>query len=120
MVAVFIIAGVVCFGIVNLHLQVSFPFCINQLGIIDVLIFRSITGRRNRADPARPHTGTGRKERKNQNNDQEQQRRHQAEGRVAAGKTANSATGFFRDSGSFPGGLPGTPGGPGSFGVFPF
>ena len=120
MVAVFIIAGVVCFGIVNLHLQIGFPFRINQLGIVDVLIFRGIAGRRNRTDPARPHTGTGRKKRKNQNDDQEQQRRHQAEGRVAAGKTANSATGFFRDSGSFPGSLPGTPGGPGSFGILPF
>ena len=120
MVAVFIVAGVVHFGIVNLHLQVGFPLRINHLGIVDVLIFRGIAGRCNRAGPACPNAGTGRKEGKNQDNDQKQERRHQAEGRVAAGKTPNRASGFFRDSGRFPGSLPGAPGGPGSFGILPF
>ena len=120
MVAVFIVAGVVRFGIVNLHLQVGFPLRINQLSIVDVLIFRGIAGRRNRAGTACPYAGTGRKKGKNQDNDQKQERRHQAEGRVAAGKTPNRASGFFRDSGRFPGSLPGAPGGPGGLGVLPF
>ena len=120
MVTVFIVAGVIRFGIVNLHLQVGFPLRINQLGIVDVLIFRGIAGRRNRAGTACPYAGTGRKKGKNQDNDQKQERRHQAKGRVAAGKTPNRASGFFRDSGRFPGGLPGAPGGPGALGVLPF
>ena len=95
MVTVFIVAGVVRFGIVNLHLQVGFPLRINQLGIVDVLIFRGIAGRRNRAGTACPYAGTGRKRGKIRTTIKNRSAaiRQRAGWRLA--KTLNRTSGFF-------------------------
>ena len=65
-VAVLIVTGAVSFHPVDLHLQVGFPFGIDKLRVVDVLVLRQIGGSGDTSQPPCSNIGKGGKQRCNE------------------------------------------------------
>ena len=72
-VTVFVIAGVVGFRIINIHLQIRFQFGVVEVRVANILLIRQIGGREVGGLKAGEHSRTSGKPRREQHYDQRQQ-----------------------------------------------